>query len=353
MENELLGIGRMAALSGLTISALRFYDGADVLVPAAVDAASGYRRYHPDQVRLARLIAHLRRVGMPVAEIRAVVLSPESAEPILDRQLARLEAQLADAHRQFSIARSLLKMENNLMITLRTSAAELLAALSDVRFAVSADPELPMLGGVLFDVGEDRLRLVATDRFRMALSAVPAAVAGAPAEVLVPTSLVDEMIAGLAGQDDSVTVELHDAVISFRCADTVITGRRLEHDFPNYRPWTARAEAQRVPVDAPALRAALMQAPTQERLRDSDGTGYRLSLLTVSPDGVTVAADLAGTDGPDELRLGVNREFLLEALAAGRGEQLMLELDGPIGPLTIRNPELPDSYSLLMPVRLD
>ena len=104
MESELLGIGRMAALSGLTVSALRFYDGAEVLVPAAVNAASGYRHYHPDQVRLARLIGHLRRVGMPVAEIRAVVLAPESAEPILDRQLARLEAQLADARREFSIA---------------------------------------------------------------------------------------------------------------------------------------------------------------------------------------------------------------------------------------------------------
>jgi DNA polymerase III subunit beta len=352
MENELLGIGRMATLSSLTVSALRFYDGVEVLVPAAVNAASGYRRYHPDQVRLARLIGHLRRVGMPVAEIRAVVLSPESAEPILDRQLARLEAQLVDARREFSIARSLLKMENSLMVTLHTPVAELLAALADVRFAVSADPELPMLGGVLFDVGEDRLRLVATDRFRMALSAAPAtAVAGAPAEVLVPASLVDKVIAGLAGCDGSVTVEAHDAVVSFRLADKVITGQRLEHDFPNYRPWTARTEPQRIPIDVPALRAALMQAPTEARVRDSDGAGYQLSLLCVSPDGITVPADPAG--GTDGLRLGVNREFLLEALAVGRGDQLMLELDGPIGPLTLRNPELPDSYSLLMPVRLD
>jgi DNA polymerase III sliding clamp (beta) subunit (PCNA family) len=85
--------------------------------------------------------------------------------------------------------------------------------------------------------------------------------------------------------------------------------------------------------------------------RDQRPTGdYQLSLLSVAPDGVTVAADSADQDG---LRLGVNREFLLEALAADRGDQLMLELDGPMGPLTIRNPELPDSYSLLMPVRLD
>ena len=58
-------------------------------------------------------------------------------------------------------------------------------------------------------------------------------------------------------------------MVSFRCADKVITGRRLEHDFPNYRPWTARAEPQQVPIDAPALRAALMQAPTEARVRDT------------------------------------------------------------------------------------
>jgi len=32
MESELLGIGRMASLSGLSISALRFYDAANVLI---------------------------------------------------------------------------------------------------------------------------------------------------------------------------------------------------------------------------------------------------------------------------------------------------------------------------------
>lgn len=45
MENELLGIGRLASLSGLPVSALRFYDGAEVLRPAMVDPATGYRFY--------------------------------------------------------------------------------------------------------------------------------------------------------------------------------------------------------------------------------------------------------------------------------------------------------------------
>src|SRR4051794_41580563 len=63
------GIGEVARASGLAVSALRFYDRAGVLVPAEVDPVTGYRRYSGEQVRAARLIAGLRRVGLPVAEI--------------------------------------------------------------------------------------------------------------------------------------------------------------------------------------------------------------------------------------------------------------------------------------------
>ena len=73
------GIGEMARASGLSVSALRFYDGAGVLVPAEVDPLTGYRRYADDQLRAARLVAGLRRVGMPVAGITRAVASCRSA----------------------------------------------------------------------------------------------------------------------------------------------------------------------------------------------------------------------------------------------------------------------------------
>ena len=61
------GIGQLARESGLTVSALRFYDGAGVLVPAHVDPQSNYRWYSDDQVVTARLVARLRRVGLTLA----------------------------------------------------------------------------------------------------------------------------------------------------------------------------------------------------------------------------------------------------------------------------------------------
>lgn len=41
-------IGEMARDGGLSVSALRFYDRAGVLVPAWVDPVSGYRWYEPE-----------------------------------------------------------------------------------------------------------------------------------------------------------------------------------------------------------------------------------------------------------------------------------------------------------------
>lgn len=80
----LLTIGAFARAARLTPKALRLYDEMGVLPPAAVDPESGYRLYDPAQLERAQLIARLRRIGMSLAEIRAVcALEPgEAAEAI-------------------------------------------------------------------------------------------------------------------------------------------------------------------------------------------------------------------------------------------------------------------------------
>ncbi|KUN83683.1 hypothetical protein AQJ66_17815 [Streptomyces bungoensis] len=72
MRGELLTIGAFARASRLSPKALRLYDELELLRPARVDPYSGYRYYAVEQLRQARLVAWLRRLGMPLAEIRAV-----------------------------------------------------------------------------------------------------------------------------------------------------------------------------------------------------------------------------------------------------------------------------------------
>jgi PPM family protein phosphatase len=77
---ETLTIGAFAKASRLSPKALRLYDELDLLRPARVDPDTGYRYYAPEQLEQARLVAWLRRLGMPLARIRQVrAMEPAAA----------------------------------------------------------------------------------------------------------------------------------------------------------------------------------------------------------------------------------------------------------------------------------
>ena len=77
---ELIPIGRFSRLTGLSVGALRHYDELDLLRPVDVDRFTGYRRYAADQVDIARAIARLRDLEVPLEEIRAVLGTDDPAE---------------------------------------------------------------------------------------------------------------------------------------------------------------------------------------------------------------------------------------------------------------------------------
>jgi DNA polymerase III sliding clamp (beta) subunit (PCNA family) len=178
-----------------------------------------------------------------------------------------------------------------------------------------------------------------------------AEVAGPAASVLVSVALVDEVMAALADDDSPVTVDVADGRIAVDAAGRTLEGQRLDHQFPDYRRLIRTEAAHRVDVDAARLRAAVTAAPTRTVRQEETGTEHEVSVLTLTPDGgLSVGPGSAGV-----LEMGLNREFLLQALDAGDAGgagQLVLELDGPIVPLVIRVPERAGDISMLMPVRL-
>ncbi|MGV9371779.1 DNA polymerase III subunit beta family protein [Micromonospora tulbaghiae] len=384
VESELRSIGELARASGLTVSALRFYDRSGVLAPARVDPVTGYRWYTEEQVDPARLVAGLRRVGMPLAGIAEALRHrhrPAEVHRLLDAHLRRLEDGLADARRELSRIRSLIDPEETIVTTrLVLSRTDLAAAVDAVRFAVGADPDLPVLSGVLVEVEPDGVRLVATDRHRLAVARVAGTVDGPPVSALLPVAPVDELRA-LLDAEGAETAEVVVAAdrVTVTVAGRSVTAEPLPYDFPDYRR-LLRAQlgdvpAYRIPFDGAALRAALTAdgVPVCHRAHEGvehevvalglDGRG---ELRLVDPNAVVGAGGAAGAGGaggaggadgaagaggPDALRVAVNREYLLDALGSGDG-QLVLELDGPIAPLAVRRADDADAFSVLMPVRL-
>ncbi|HEY6492204.1 MAG TPA: MerR family transcriptional regulator [Trebonia sp.] len=100
MTVKLLTIGEFARASRLSPKALRLYDDLGLLRPFRVDQWSGYRYYAPSQLERARLVAWLRRLGMPLAQIAAVVQAPPAgAAGLVATFLRTAEAELAERQR--------------------------------------------------------------------------------------------------------------------------------------------------------------------------------------------------------------------------------------------------------------
>ncbi|HEU5266376.1 MAG TPA: MerR family transcriptional regulator [Jatrophihabitans sp.] len=87
-------IGELAAESGLTVRALRHFEELGLL--GAIDRTAGNRRtYHRTDVEQVYRVVALRSLGLPLAQIAAVLTSPPALDQALTDQLAHVDAQLA------------------------------------------------------------------------------------------------------------------------------------------------------------------------------------------------------------------------------------------------------------------
>lgn len=95
-------IGVLAAQSGVSTKALRFYETAGLL-PAPPRSPSGYRDYPPEATARLAFIRDAQAAGLTLAEIRAVLAIRDSGAPpcrhvtdLIDQHLDQVEQRLAD-----------------------------------------------------------------------------------------------------------------------------------------------------------------------------------------------------------------------------------------------------------------
>lgn len=88
-------IGEFSKITGLTVKTLRFYHERGVLIPATIDAGSGYRYYDQRNLETARAIVALRQFGFGLDEVLAILVDHADEADIL-RFLERRKKELRD-----------------------------------------------------------------------------------------------------------------------------------------------------------------------------------------------------------------------------------------------------------------
>ena len=101
VSDGLMTIGTFSRASQLSVKSLRAYHESGILVPARVDPASGYRRYHVTQLTDAAVVQRLRSLDVPLARVREVVHArdPEVTRRVLAEHAAAMQTRLTDVTR--------------------------------------------------------------------------------------------------------------------------------------------------------------------------------------------------------------------------------------------------------------
>ncbi|MFE5870327.1 MerR family transcriptional regulator [Streptomyces roseifaciens] len=370
----LMGIGAFARRVGLAPSALRFYDDCDVLRPAYVDDATGYRYYAPEQQARAVLVRRLREAGVPLTDASVVLDgTDDEARAVLQEHARRARVTAASA--QVVIQEILRALPDGTPWTTKAKArakanakanakvcvggAELASAVRQVAPAVASGPardEFPVLGHILIEVDGQEVRLVATDRYRLAVRTLRAkSMEGDPWHALIAASDMKD-VAAWAMRIPDVSIEadgegarLHSGAHS----RTLPTADETVLPFPDYRMVLDNfpTPRHRVITDRAALRTALAEAGYSDAPVILRADEQQLTLTPGEPDpgshGLTLPAICTG---PPLRRIAFDPQVLLAAIEAGVGPDVLLEVSSPDQPVVVRSADQGSFTTLVMPV---
>ena len=224
-------------------------------------------------------------------------------------------------------------------------------------FAVSTEESRPILNGVLWELRDGSMRMVATNGHRLARMGVPAESKGAPsADFIVPPGALQQ-VQRLFKDDDSLEVARSGNHLGFRAGSTEVYTRLIEGTYPNYDQVIPRDNDKMATIDKKALesavrRMAVVASDQTHRIRMKFEPG-RVHLNVMTPDlGEGHDEIEVGYDG-EELEIGFNANYLLEVLRYMPTDEVKVAFKAPERAATIEpvGEEL-DYLCLVMPLRL-
>jgi len=236
---------------------------------------------------------------------------------------------------------------------LTVDGARLRGMLARTSYAMSQDESRPFLNGVYLIVRRGELRVVATDGHRLALGRLEVATA-AEMSGIVPRKAVQELSRVLGG--DEVALALRDNQFFLRTPGFVLVSKLIEGQFPNYEQVLPRAHPRRLVVSRELLIAALRRVSV---VADDRTRPVR---LTVAPETLRLAASsqelgeaeevLSAEFSGEEITIGFNARYLLDALGPMEAERVVVELKDGLSPGIFKGATEETHLCVIMPMRI-
>ncbi len=237
--------------------------------------------------------------------------------------------------------------------------------IGQVAFAAATDDTRPVLTGILVQMDGDALNMVASDGFRLALRSVEmSGEIEQPVNLIVPARALVELarICGDQEGDAEIVVSPDRAQVLFHMGDVDLVSQLIDGKYPDYSAIIPTDYATRVVIGTAEFLQACKradifarEAANTVRLHITPGGGGepgRMVITATSQEtGENQGVLTAAVEG-EEIEIGFNVRYLMDALNVISTEQVALETRAPERPGVIRPVGGEDFVYVLMPIQL-
>jgi DNA polymerase III subunit beta len=234
----------------------------------------------------------------------------------------------------------------------RVPRESLVGTANRVARSASRDESRPVLTGILARFEPGKLVMAATDSYRLAVKETAFEHGLPEIEAIIPARALTEL--ARIAEGETVELFLQDNHVGFTTETAVLTSRRIDGQFPNYRQLLPETfehviRLPRLEILEVVKRVAVMaQRNTPLRLAFAEG---ELTISAQTQDVGEARESLPTAFSGAPLEIGFNAEFLREGIEAVEGDELELKLISPLRPGLLSAPD-DDFWYLIMPIRL-
>ncbi len=233
----------------------------------------------------------------------------------------------------------------------------LLGLIQGTAFAMANQDVRYYLNGMLIDLQDARIRCVATDGHRLALQEAEIAQSVATRrQIIVPRKGVNELAGLLQGGEGEVQLELGRNHLRVRRDEVTFTSKLIDGRFPDYEAVIPLGADKTAILDREGLRGALQRAAILSnekyrgvRLELSPG---RLRVIAHNPEQEEAIEEIEAQTMVDDLAVGFNVGYLLDALGALRHPEVKLHLRDAQSSCLIQDSDNAQARHVVMPLRL-
>ncbi|MFZ1948147.1 MAG: DNA polymerase III subunit beta [bacterium] len=226
-------------------------------------------------------------------------------------------------------------------------------------FSVARDDTRPVLSGVLWEISPKELAMVGTDGHRLARMSL-AGDFGIKQDmgVIIPPKALNQILRLLPGEDE-VGVAIDNAFVGFFVGNTTVYTRRIEGTFPNYKQVIPKTNTNVLVVKRDDLmsatrRVSLLADSKTHRIKMCLSKD-RVKLTASTPDLGEAEEEVPATYTGDEMIIGYNAAYVLDAVRGADSEEVRFELGSPVGASILKPATEPEGEAylcLVMPLRL-